>query len=55
MKTARRRGVDRLFWASLVENPAVSWIFQHKGLIERDTWRHKAAFDAYRDLIAREP
>jgi len=36
MKTARRRGVDRLFWASLVGNPTVSWVLQHEGLIARE-------------------
>lgn len=44
-------GVDRLFWASLAENPAVAPVHRREGLIERGTWRRKPAFDAYRRLI----
>lgn len=54
MRTARRRGVDLAFWASLIENPNVAPIFRREGLIERDTWRRKPAFGKYQRLIARE-
>ena len=51
MNSARDSGVDRLFWAGLAENPNVAPVYQKEGLIERGTWRRKAAFDAYARLI----
>ena len=51
MNTARNNGVDRLFWAGLAENPHVAPLYQKEGLIERGSWRRKAAFDAYARLI----
>ena len=51
MSMARDNGVDRLFWAGLAENPHVAPVYQKEGLIERGTWRRKAAFDAYARLI----
>jgi len=51
LRTARSSGVDRLFWASLVENPHVARVHRREGLIERGTWRLKPAFDAYQHLI----
>ena len=51
MSMARESGVNRLFWAGLAENPHVAPVYRKEGLIERSTWRRKAAFDAYARLI----
>ena len=53
MTIARDSGIDRLFWAGLAENPHVAEIYRKEGLIERGTWRSKAAFSAYMQLIGR--
>ena len=48
---ALEAGLARVFWASLVENPAVAPHFQQESLITRD-WQEKPAFFAYEALIA---
>ena len=53
--TAVEAGVDRVFWASLVENPHVRAIHRKEGLIARDPWRRKPGFGVYRRLIDRSP
>ncbi len=53
MTIARDSGIDRLLWAGLAENPHVAEIYRKEGLIERGTWRSKAAFSAYMQLIGR--
>lgn len=51
MEATLQAGVDRVFWASLVENPSVEEVFFKEGLLELDTWRRKPVFTAYRDFI----
>ncbi len=50
MTTALEAGVDRVFWASLVQNLAVAPHFQQESLITID-WTKKPAFFAYQELI----
>ena len=51
MAAALEAGLVRVFWASLVENPAVAPHFQQESLITID-WQKKPAFFAYEALIA---
>ena len=51
METALQAGVDRVFWAGLVENDFSGPIHANEGLLAKDTWRRKPAFEAYRRLI----
>lgn len=55
LRLALEHGVDRVFWAAPLENLDLEPAFRHEGLIERDSWRRKPAFDALRALIAGDP
>lgn len=51
MDAAFGAGVDRIFWAGLVENDFSGPIHAKEGLLAKDTWRRKPVFDAYREFI----
>ncbi len=51
MQEAFDAGVNRIFWAGLVENDFSGPIHAHEGLLAKITWRRKPAFDAYRQFI----
>ena len=51
MEAALSAGVDRIFWAGLVENDFAGPIHAKEGLLEKNTWRRKPVFEAYRQFI----
>lgn len=51
MKAALQAGVNRIFWAGLVENDFSGPIHAKEGLLAKDTWRRKPVFEAYRQFI----